>query len=675
MKLFHAALLILSFARAELAVAEGHGYEDGPSTPAGLLEATVDGRKYEFPALSLDVSAEIEGDLATVTVVQTFVNPLDKPLHATYLFPLFENAAVYAMTMDVGDERIRAVVKQKDEALKTFEEAKEQGKTASLLTQHRPNMFTQDIANLMPGLPVKVELKYVHVVDKVDGAYKLVIPLIVGPRYQPKASKDTEPLPEYPAVSGLTMPELVEKDRVTLKVLLKAATSISDVKSRTHAVAVSEGSSGEQVVELKGGKTIDNRDFVLGFTLGGDRTTAGLLTHKDGRGGFFSLLLQPPLVPAESEISPREMVFVLDCSGSMEGLPLNASKAFMRKALTKLRATDTFRIIRFSETASEFGSEPLEATPENIKRGIRYTDGLNGEGGTEMTKGISLALRKSAPAGAVRIVVFLTDGYIGNEHEIIGLLRSHLGDARLYAFGVGTGVNRYLLNKMGLVGRGFTRFMSPTEDVETVANELASRLDAPVLTDISVDWGSLEVESQTPSRVPDLFAGQSVRVQGRYAKPGTYQIQIRGRSGGKPVTLPLTLALPSVESSGEAIAVIWARSMVEELTDALSTPFADRDAPATDEALKAAVTTLGIDFGLVTQWTSFVAVSEEVYNQDPDGTKHANVPLSQVAGVSETAYEGFGGSSAPEPGVMAGLVLILAMAFVAMRLSNRMLGG
>ncbi len=306
------------------------------------------GQKLNLPSLKSDVEVDIEADLAKVTVVQTFINPTKAPIHATYLFPLNKDAAVHGMQMEIGDEIVEAKIKKKEKAEQIFKKAKVEGKAASLLTQHRPNMFTQKIANLIPGLPIKVTLKYVQTIPKIDNDYRLIVPLIVGPRYQPLVPKDAPmagsnpmavglekianitkygeweigDLPEYPAVFGPKALSQVDRDRVSIKIKLKAAVSFSSIRSDTHEINVS-GSENEKVTTLSGGRTIDNRDFVLNYRMAGESTQAGLLVHRDEKEGYFSLLIEPPAIPRQKDITSREMVFVLDTSGSMEGQPMN----------------------------------------------------------------------------------------------------------------------------------------------------------------------------------------------------------------------------------------------------------------------------------------------------------------------------------------------------------------
>jgi Ca-activated chloride channel family protein len=441
------------------------------------------------------------------------------------------------------------------------------------------------------------------------------------------------------------------------------------VTSTTHALAGAPENPQVWSGALAAGRVIDNRDFVLHYTLAGAKAGAGLLAYKDSRGGFFSLLLEPPAAPAAADITPREMVFLLDCSGSMDGLPLDASKAFMRAALRKLRPTDTFRIVRFSDNATEFSRQPLAATRENVEAGIRYTDALNGEGGTMMTSGIEQALAPEVAPGSLRIVTFLTDGYIGNEQEILAMIKRRLNGARLYAFGVGTGVNRYLMNEIGRAGRGFTRYMDPTEDTEKVAAELTDKLQSPVLTDISVDWGELKPTEIFPAAIPDLFAGGSLRIQGRYAKPGLYKVTVKGRVNGYPASLPLMVSLPAESKDGEAVALVWARSAIREAMYQLSDP-QNQETTAGYEQIKTRVTDLGLNFSLLTRWTAFVAVSEKVYNTAPADTKELPVPLPMVKGVTAKAYgnqAAFTGAAGPEPAQWLGLGLLGLMLILFFR--------
>lgn len=631
--------------------------------PGGSLEALVDGQRRPFPLLKTDARVELRGDLASVQLTQHFANPYDFGLHARYVFPLPPNAAVHAMRLVSGDRVIEARIQRKQEARAQYEAAKARGNQAALLTQHRPNVFTQEVANLMPGLPVRVEIEYAHVVPKRDGHYDFHLPMVVGPRYLagPGGAPTAQPgepepleigewnLPDSPPVSR---PEEIDPERVGLAIRLEAGLPIQWVDSPTHPVDVKVVDEQTREIALAEGRTLDNTDFVLRYRLEGEKVAAGVTTHGDNAEGFVSLLLEPPAKVESDTITAREMVFVLDCSGSMSGVPLAASKRFMREAMAKLRPGDHFRVIRFSDSATAFSETPLPATPANVSRGLAYVEQLHGSGGTQMASGIRAALAPPIPAGALRIVVFLTDGYIGNDVEIVRLIEATRGDARLFSFGIGNAVNRYLIQEMARVGRGVARIVKPDDDAEDEAQKLAERLQTPVLTDLEVDWGSAPVSEPTPSPLPDLFAGESVRVLARYHGAGSHRVTVRGRVAGRPVSLPLTIELP-VRTRGDAAALplVWARSQIEDRMVSYLAPtsdFPDR------RALEEEITDLGLRYRLVTKWTSFVAVAKDVVNPG-EKAREADVAVPQVKDVSKKAYSlralGYvsGGSSTPQP--------------------------
>ncbi|MBO9447551.1 VIT and VWA domain-containing protein [Ruegeria sp. R14_0] len=663
---------------------------------AGRVVGLTAAGPVDMPLLKSDLKVDIQGDMATVQVRQVFANPSDLPMSAEYLFPLNQNAAVYAMEMQVGDEVVAAQIQRKAEAEQTFEDAEQEGKAAALLTQHRPNMFTQNIANLMPGQPISVTLSYVQAVPKVDGAYELVLPLVVGPRYQgvvPQpddpgdpflvefSTDDTRPkttqsggwlvsdLPTYPPVSGLAIPDMIDPERVSLDLSLAAAVPISSFTSATHELNVTESDDGVSA-DFLDGREIDNRDVILRYELGAEDTTAGILSHYDERGGFVSLMIEPPELPEADQIAARELVFVLDTSGSMSGAPLNASKRFMKAALQGLRPEDYFRVIRFSSSASEFATEAVLATRQNIAAGQRFVRSLSASGGTEIDNAMRYAFETRQPADTLRIVVFLSDGYIGNEAGVLHRIRRQIGDARIYAFGVGTSVNRYLLDAMADEGRGFARYVDPTEDASDVAETLARDLKSPVLTDIAIDWGGLKVTDVVPQRIPDLFDGGSVRVLARYEGGGSADVQVNGMVQGRNASMPLKVDLPtepteaSAASRGAAIPLTWARNKIADLDRAIAVQDGD------EQHLEERIAELGLLFNLQTRYTSFVAVSKAVVNDSGIPASKTAVPLPQVAGVSAHAYPntGFSGSSAPEPQTIFGIITLMALG--ALRLSR-----
>ncbi len=623
--------------------------------------------KTQLPNLEVKYEVKIAGDLAQVRVFQKFTNPFEKPTEALYAFPLHEGAAVHAMEMQLPGEVIRAKIKRKQEAKETYEKAKAEGKAAALLEQHRPNMFMQKVANLMPGGSITVTLDYVHPVPRVDGEYALTLPLVIGERFSPgdmsgnelvKGSGEYNQLPTGAGIKGEVSPA------VHIEVYVDAASPLSNVRSDTHIVEVANVSAERAVIELAAGKHRTDRHFELRYALAQKKTHAGIMSAWDDAKefGHASLLIEPPETVPDEMAVPREMVFLLDCSGSMGGYPMEASKTFMLHALRNLRPSDTFRVIRFSDRATEFSSEPLRATPANIERGIAYVKGLHGTGGTRMTEGIRQALKVPEPPNTLRLVTFLTDGYIGNDYQIIRQVRTQIGDARLFSIGVGRSPNTYLLDEIGRMGRGWTRYIDPTDKVESTSKSLAEKLQTPILTDIEIDWGNAPVEDVYPRLAPDVFAGDGLRLNFAFNGTGTYRGKVLAKdASGQPVTLPFELELGEQSTHAErAMQVTWARARVNHLMQELLTPEAMRNEQGDDAALKERITQTGLEYAVVTQWTSFVAVSEKVVNPN---AKNARGPLA--ANVAPHA------SSTPEPGMIGGLLLMAVAAGAGRRRSRR----
>ncbi|MCP5072277.1 MAG: VWA domain-containing protein [Rhodobacteraceae bacterium] len=643
---------------------------------AGRVMAQVNGETIDLPLLDSAYRINIEGDMATVELRQTFSNPSMVPLEAEYLFPLNQKAAVFGMTMQVGDEIVRATIRERAAAEAEYKQAASEGKAAALLTQHRPNMFTQKIANLMPGLPVEVTLKYVQMVPKVDGQFELVVPLIVGPRYEsPQSAKQDvasdadapamnetwsiSPLPVYPVVAGLDLPESILSDRVSLNLNMVAGVEMSQFASPTHPLDVTETDKG-LTAQFAQGKVMDNKDLVLRYMLGGDTLQVATLTHHDERGGFLSVMIEPPAVPDEATATPRELVFVLDTSGSMSGQPLAASKRFMDAALKGLRPDDFFRIIPFSNTARHFADGASPATSSNIRAGRKFVSRLSASGGTEIDTAIRTAFAMDSPANTMRIVVFLSDGYIGGEAQVLRTIREQIGQSRIYAFGIGSSVNRYLLDAMAEEGRGYARYVGLDEDAMDVAEVMAANLKTPLLTDIQIDWADMEVTDLTPSRLPDLFAGSSLRVYARYKGADQGQVILKGLVRGHTAEMPVKLVL--TDQVGEAaLPLIWARNQIA----ALDRRIAVRDRA---EAADKRITQLGLEYSLQTRNTSFVAVSQKVVNTTQQAAKPTSVPLPMVSGVTSNAYpQGFAGSSSPEPEAIFGIIMVAVMTLLGLR--------
>lgn len=628
---------------------------------SGVIEAEVDGQRITLPMLLTDTDVALHGDLATVHLSQTFTNPGTTSLDARYLFPMPENAAVYAMRFTVGDTVITGEIKEKGQAQAIYDEAKESGQQAALLTQHRPNVFTQDLANVPAGAVVKVEISYAHAVPHKDGAYEWVLPLSVGPRYVPANrvhAEDPEPLAmgTWNINTGVAdkLPTSIAPGRFSMNLTLDGGAPVKWMNSGSHANLILGGTGQHRTATLSKTSATANRDVVIRYALVDDELAAGLTAQAHDGHGVISLLIEPPTATPAVRLTPREMVFVLDVSGSMGGEPLDAMKRFMSQVLTTLRPGDYFRIVVFSNDATSFSPKALPANAESIEQAAHFIRALHTQGGTEMRTGVHAALDAPPIPGTVRNVVFLTDGYIGNDADVIRLVQSQRGDARLFSFGVGGNVNRWLLEEMARVGQGVCRIVENTDSATAVADAFAERISAPYLTDVRIDWGDAPVREMTPAVLPDLYLGEPLRVMAKFDKPGQHTIRVHGKIAGAPATLPLTLTLPRDADRAESLPVIWARSQVEDQMASYLSPLTTPDQRLNIEQK---VTTLGLEHHITTQWTSFVAVAKAPIATP--ATQHTSGQLS--TGQNWTNPTAWGGNAAPEPAGWAAWLLMLGL--------------
>ena len=597
------------------------------------------------PLKHTDVKAEISGFLSRVVVTQEFENPFKDKIEAVYTFPLPQNAAVDDMTMRVGDRTVRGRIKRRDEARAVYEAARASGHVASLLDQERPNIFTQSVANILPGEQVKITISYVETLKYEDGSYQFVFPMVVGPRYIPGSptgkqgggwSPDTDRVPD---ASRITPPVAPEGKRaghdISIEVALDAGVAIDNFQSIAHDVDVERPTNHSAVARLKNRTEIPNKDFILKYDVAGRRIEDAVLTHRGDEGGFFTMILQPPERVTAEDVTPKELVFVLDTSGSMSGFPIEKAKETMKLALDALYPQDTFNLITFAGDTSILFPEPVPATKENLRRAQEFLASRSGGGGTEMMKAIRAALDPSDRQGHIRIVCFMTDGYVGNDMEIISEVQRH-PNARVFSFGVGSSVNRFLLDKMAEEGRGEVEYVALTDDGSAAARRFHERVRNPLLTDISIDWGGLDIADVYPKRVPDLFGAKPVIVCGRYKSDGRGVIRLQGKMAGRPFAREIEVDLPKNEPRRDVLATLWARARVDDL---MSQDYAGIQNGAARDDVRESITQLGLEFRLLTQFTSFVAV-EEMTVTDGGQPRRVEVPVEMPEGVDRRGVFG-----------------------------------
>lgn len=626
------------------------GAESLPITQGDLRAYDDEGQLLTFPLKHTKVSAEISGFIAKVMVTQIFENPYDKPIEAIYVFPLPQDAAVEEMLMQVGDRVTVAEVHRREEARLIYEIAKARGKVASLLEQERPNIFTQSVANIRPGDEVLITIYYTELLIYDKGAYEFNFPMVVGPRYMPGAptgkqgtgwSPDTTAVPDASRISPPVLkPGYRTGHDIDIEVSIDAGVPIQNLASKSHEIDILSQSGSRAVVRLAPEDTIPNKDFTLRYEVAGEKPQMALLTHRSGMGGYFLLMIQPQLEPTGKDLIPREVVFVLDVSGSMSGLPIEKSKEVVKKSLDGLAPDDTFRIITFSGSAQVMSEEALANTPENIKRAKEFIDQQRGSGGTEMLKGVQAAMSAPLDPEYMRIVVFLTDGYIGNETQILAAIEEKLGPSRVFSFGIGSSVNRYLIQRMAEVGHGEAQFVRQDEDPEKAVQRFVERIQKPCLMDIELDWGGLQTADVYPARVPDLFAAQPVFLVGRYENPGSAVVTLRGTVTGQSFEQHVNVSFPDWQGENGALTSLWARMQIKEL---MAKQFKGEIPEIVEQ-----ITNLALDYHLMSQYTSFVAVDDETEDLSLEEAITVTQPVPLPEGVSfEGVFGPMGESGMP----------------------------
>lgn len=579
----------------------------------------------EFPLRHTDVKAKVSGTLAGTTVTQTFTNPYSRVIEAIYTFPLPGDSAINHFVMEIEGRRIIGVVKPKAEAVAAYREARARGYTASLMTQKRPNVFTQNVANIAVGGEVKVTITYYQSLQYDQGRYEYVFPLTLGERYRMSSGGrhfEVPVLPEPDAMGhefdrddgdGLddaedfdvpTLPQGMRSGMdVDLLVEIESALPIdmSSLTSVAHQAGVSATSDGRVMVQLEKADAVPNRDFVLRWSIAGEAPGVGLLTHRDERGGYLDLQFQPQLDPRDMDITPRELTFILDVSGSMSGAPSQMSRELIRRVLEHLHPDDIFNIVKFANGNSQLFESPQASTPQNVQAAKDFLAKADAGGGTEMLAGLQRALKAEHDPRYLQIYAFLTDGYVYQDADILRTIDEQGQHARFFSFGTGSSVNRNLLDGIASHGKGKAIYCLPRDGqyAEGAVNEFFSAIDMPLLCDISIDWNGLEVSDACPAQVHDLFAAQPLHVQARFSGSGTHKIYVRGRVGARHVTYPVKIDLDA-RAYNPAIAAIWARAHIAELDRQLLAGWTP--------GLEQRITDTALEYNLVSRYTSFIAI-------------------------------------------------------------------
>ena len=639
------AIAILCFAGSARAQ-EASADEPEDKTLAPYFYVKGDPSVDRLPLKDTHVDIAVSGVIADVKVVQTYRNEGSRPINASYVFPASTRAAVYGMRMRIGDQVIVAKIKEREAAKQEFDKAKEEGKSASLLEQNRPNVFSMSLANVMPGEQIDIELRYTELLVPTEGVYELVFPTVVGPRYSSQmeagARKEDRWVKSPYLHSG-------EKPNSTLHIStrISAGVPIQDLNCSSHKISPQWLSPTIAQMTLDDAEPFQgNRDFVLRYRLAGDQIASGLLLLQGTDENFFLYMAQPPQRIATEDIPAREYIFVVDVSGSMEGFPLNVSKQLLRDLIGHLRPTDLFNVVLFSGDSALLSPTSLQANQQNIASAIHLIEQQRGGGGTELLAALKEAMTVPRQRTISRSVILVTDGYISAEEGVFDYIRENLNQCNVFSFGIGSSVNRYLIEGVAKAGMGEPFVVTQESEAPAIAARFREYIQSPVLTDIEVRSVGFDTYDVHPAKLPDLMAHRPVIVFGKWRGPLTGTIELTGKTGRGEYVSRFDVASVQPDETNRALRYLWARSRISELSDygfgSLS-----------DDQVKE-ITALGLKYSLLTQYTSFIAVREQVVNSQ--GAENVDQPLAIPLGVSNLAV-----GSEPELVWLVSAFLLLAL--------------
>jgi Ca-activated chloride channel family protein len=609
-----------------------------------------------FPLKKTRVKATITGVIAHVVITQKYMNLGTRPITARYIFPASTRAAVHGMKMKIGEQIIRARVKERNIAQKEFNTAKKQGKSASLLKQQRPNVFSMNVANIMPKDIIEIELLYTELLVPTDGTYEFIYPTVVGPRYSNQSEADSPETDQW-----VKNPYLKQgsEDRREFDMDLSISTGIALqalVCSSHETEILWESQSVARILMAKSEKSGGNRDFIVNYRLAGKTIESGLMLYSGKDENFFLLMVQPPKRVKPADIPPREYIFVVDISGSMHGFPLNTAKKLLKNLIENLKESDKFNVVLFAGGSRVMAPESVPASGKNIHNAIRLIDHQKGGGGTELSLALKKALSLPAHEAYSRTILIITDGYIAAEKDVFHLIQKNLNRTNVFSFGIGSSVNRYLIEGMAKAGHGEPFVVTQPREAHGAAQRFRNYVQSPVLTHIGVTYDGFETYDMEPPVIPDLFAQRPVMVFGKWrGNPrGTIELTGGGGSGDYLQTVNVSKIRPLEVNS--ALKYLWARTRIGRLSD-----FNFKDhTPDTH----AQITSLGLTYNLLTANTSFVAVHEVVRNPEAQ-SQEVHQPLPLPLHVSNLAVGG-SVSKVPEPGLCTVLVIALLILFLTM---------
>ena len=621
-----------------------------------------------LPLKATQVDVKISGVIADVTVTQTYRNEGQRAIEARYVFPGSTRAAVGGLNVRLGDRLITAQIREKQQARIEYDNAKKEGKTAALLEQQLPNVFQMNVANILPGDDVRVELRYTELLVPQAGNYQFVFPTVVGPRYNsPQSENRDAKWVAQPTLHAGVAPNTAFQ----LKVALDTPLGIREVRSLTHAIEVAKRDDDRHadITLAASGEPANNRDFVLDYRLAGEKIESGLMLYK-GQGenaeNFFLAMVEPPKSVAASAITPRDYIFVVDISGSMHGFPLDTAKAMLERLIGGLRPSDTFNVLLFSGSNRMLSPHSVPATRANIEQALATLQNYSGSGSTELIPALKRAYAEPKAEGVSRSIVVVTDGYVTVEREAFALVRDNLSKANLFAFGIGSSVNRMLMEGLARAGMGEPFIITDPVQAPEQAARFRRMVESPVLTHVKARFEGLDVYDVEPQTLPDVLGERPVIVFGKWRGEPTGRVVIEGRSASGPYRQELRVDAATRQDAA-ALRSLWARHRIASLSD--------QEALEGGDAFKARITDLGLRYGLLTQYTSFIAVDKLVRNAAPQNGVGVDQPQPLPKGVGDSALGQTLGAevpSTPEPEMLGAIAVVLSMLAMLRRRARRL---
>jgi len=615
----------------------------------------------QFPLKSTNAEVNINGVIADVVITQQYQNSGTRPVNARYIFPASTRAAVYGMKMQIKDEIIEAKIQERKTAEKKFIAAKKSGKSASLLKQNRPNVFSMNVANIMPGDMIDIELRYTELLIPDEGNYEFVYPTVVGPRYSSQAAAsapETDLWVKNPYLKEGT-PSPAD---FNIACNLSTGIPLAEISCKSHDTNIAWENKSIARVLLKNPEVFSgDRDYILNYRLSGKQVDSGLILYEGEEENFFLLTVQPPDRVRATDIPPREYIFVVDISGSMNGFPLNTSKKLLKNLISGLKPTDKFNIVLFAGGSSIMSPTSVPATTANIFNAIRHIENQRGGGGTELRAALEKSFRIPKDEAFSRSVIIVTDGYISAERDVFALIENNLNHTNLFSFGIGSSVNRYLIEGMAKAGIGEPFIVTDPKFADRVAEKFRQYISSPVLTNINVAFNGFDTYDVEPKAIPDLFAQRPVVIFGKWRNHPKGSITLSGTGGRDEFVKTFDVSQTSASDKNSALKYLWARNRIARLSDFN----VNRNNPDT----KGEITSLGLTYNLLTDYTSFLAVHDVVRNPEAAATD-VNQPLPLPQHVSNSAVGG-SCSSVPEPELFWFFAFSLALAALRWIFRNR----